>query len=907
VSSPDPSRLARFLDDHWSSPSVLIRSARDLHEPEGADPQHLDQAARSARGLASDALELGIEPLHDLASALADLASVLGSGALDPLGPGGVVLESGARTLEDSLVLLEAGGQPDAAEIERHTQKATHVTAGARQQREPQPAQPQPARPQPSAPQRWGPWNPAYPDMEDDFIEDVQSHIDNLQAGLIQLSSGTTDEELINDLFRSSHSIKGQSGQMGAQPLERMAHKLEDILDLVRQSRLTVTPAATESLLGVIDALQSILEQLRSTRYVDHPIEREMEIMDRVVRGEPAAVSRPEPVPAPPRETVQPPTPSPGPERPAARKDEHPARTSAEKKAQYLRVDFSKVDQVMNLVGDLFINKIKLHQGVDALDGLQLQVIRLQHLLAQQGEGAAEGVNLDEEEARKLLSGISELSSDIEGLADRLTAATGEADMISSDLHDQIMIMRMVPMDSILGRLGRVVFDAVQKESRGRPGFKRARLDVEGSDAEIDKVIAGMLEVPLVHIVRNAVAHGIEPAEDRAAADKPPEGRVLIKAGQKGGNFVIDVSDDGRGILPDQVARAALEKGIVAEEEIEGMSEKEILSLIFKPGFTTAATADDLKGRGVGLDEVVSKISAIKGSINVDSEPGRGTHVTLSLPLTLAINTVLVSEVGGETLAIPMAAVERVVSVEESEVERMGSTEVFTLLEKTVPLVRADDMLALDRPRSQRPDEIYVVVMQVGERRFGLAMDRMHGKQDVVVKSLGTLLGEVPLVAGATLLGEKCILILDPVDIAARIGKGAAPRRKTTKPPHERIRPRLLLVDDETTARIGLRRIFEEAGLEVVEASDGAEALEMASASHFQMVSTDVVMPRMDGYELTRRLRQMDQYRNVPIIMISSKGEDVDKRAGFDAGVDHYVVKPVERSALLELIGEVRL
>ncbi len=903
MSAIDSSRLARFLDDHWPSPSALIRSARALQEPEGPDPERLDEAARSARALATDARTLGLASVHDLASALADLTTGLGSGALDPFGPAGVVLEGGARALEDALVLLEAGGQPDEAELESHARKASHAASGARA--------PQPAPPAPGAPQRWGPWSPAYPDMEDDFVEEVQSHIDNLQAGLIQLSGGSVDGELINDLFRSSHSIKGQSGQMGAQPLERVAHKLEDILDLVRQSRLRITPATAESLLGVIDALQSMLEQLRTTRHVDHPIEREIAIMEGVVRGEPAAAPQPQPDPAP----VPAPAPAPAPEArpaaPAARAGERPAkasgRSSAERKAQYLRVDFSKVDEVMNLVGDLFINKIKLHDGVGALGGLQLQVIRLQHLLAQQGEGDGEGVSLDEEEARRLLSGISELATDIEGLADRLSAATGETDMISNDLRDQVMIMRMVPMDSILGRLGRVVFDAVQKESRGRPGHKRARLDVEGSDAEIDKVIAGMLEVPLVHIVRNAVAHGIEPAADRTASGKAPEGRVLIKAGQRGGNFIIEVSDDGRGILPEQVARAALEKGIVTEEEIEAMSEKEILALIFKPGFTTAATADDLKGRGVGLDEVASKISAIKGTIDVESEPGRGTRVTLSLPLTLAINTVLVSEVGGETLAIPMAAVERVVSVREPEVERMGSTEVFTLLEKTVPLVRADEMLGLGRPRSQRPDEIYVVVMQVGERRFGLAMDRMRGKQDVVVKSLGTLLGEIPIVAGATLLGEKCILILDPVDIAARIGRQAAPGRRGTQRARERIRPRLLLVDDETTARIGLRRIFEEAGLEVVEAGDGAEALEMAAASSFQMVSTDVVMPRMDGYELTRRLRKMDQYRDVPIIMISSKGEEVDRRAGFDAGVDHYVVKPVERAALLELIDEVRL
>ncbi len=370
---------------------------------------------------------------------------------------------------------------------------------------------------------------------------------------------------------------------------------------------------------------------------------------------------------------------------------------------------------------------------------------------------------------------------------------------------------------------------------------------------------------------------------------------------------MIEVTDDGRGMIPDVIGQVALEKGLIDEEELDSMREKEILGLIFRAGFTTAKKADDLKGRGVGLDEVMSKVAQIKGSIEVESEVGKGSKVTLSLPLTLAINTVLIGEVAGEILAVPMSVVERVVTVSESEVEHMGETQVFSLHGQTIPLVRADDLLAMGRSPAQRPDSCYVVVLNVADRRFGLALDKMKGKQDVVVKSLGTLLVEAPLVAGSTLLGELCILILDPVDIAANLGRGKVSGSRSAKPRRETLKPRLLLVEDETSTRIQLKRVFEDAGLEVHEASDGLEALEAASKISFQIVSTAIIMPRMDGYELTRRLRQMSSYQDVPILMISSKAEEVDKRAGFEAGVDYYMVKPVERSELLELIEKVRL
>jgi CheY-like chemotaxis protein/chemotaxis signal transduction protein len=277
--------------------------------------------------------------------------------------------------------------------------------------------------------------------------------------------------------------------------------------------------------------------------------------------------------------------------------------------------------------------------------------------------------------------------------------------------------------------------------------------------------------------------------------------------------------------------------------------------------------------------------------------------VTLSLPLTLAITTVVLGEVDGELLALPLSAVERVVRVDESEVESMGDAEVFTLLGQTVPLIRLDDVLGTGRPPSKRPDACYVTVLRSADRRIGLTMDRMRGQREVVIKSLGTMLREVPLIAGATLLGDQCVLILNPAEVSATLGKPiarAAPSVSRTSG-HRRV----LLVDDDTMTRIALRRIFEQAGLEVQEASDGLEALETARERSFAMVSTDVVMPRMDGYALTRELRKLEGYERVPIVMISSKDQEVDRRAGFEAGVDHYVTKPFDRSALLALVEEV--
>jgi len=931
----DSSRASRLLDDHWATLTSLLEAAAGVQDPMGPDPAGLAPLAGALEQLSQAARQAHLDALAAVASAVAPVVAGLADGSLDPVGPAGTLFEEGTRALEEAFLSIEAEEVPDVAALQACADRILRLAAPAA------PAVIPPPAPTTSvasfAAESWGPWEPSYPDMENDYLEEVAAHIDNLQEGLVRLSGGGSHPDLVNDLFRSSHSIKGQSGQMNARPLEKVAHKLEDVLALVRENKLSLTPTSVETLLVVIDALSSMLDQLRTTRCIQHPVGAELDRMERVILGQapvaPGSPAAPPPLPVAPQAqslaaqpaapqaqpiAAQPAAPQAQPRAPqplAPRAPAAPAQPagqptaeasqSSSSKAQYLRVDFAKVDRTLNRVGDLFINKIRLNDAVDALGELPFQIDKLQNVLGR-ARGTPEGeLLIAREDVARLQEGLAALEAEMERATDHLGGAMGETDMISADLRDQVMEMRMVPVDSILGRLGRVVFDALQKENRGHgTGYKRAKLEIIGADAEIDKVMANMLEVPLVHIVRNAIAHGIEPAAEREAAGKPPEGTVRIRAQQQGSRFVIETTDDGGGMDPAVLGRVAIGKGLITQEELERMTEREVLGLIFRPGFTTAEKADDLKGRGVGLDEVMDKIRTIKGSVDVSSVVGKGSRVEMSLPLTLAITTVVLGEIDTETLAIPMSAVERVVYLSEASIESMGEAEVFTLLGETVPLIRLDDLLGIGRPASKRPDSCYVTVMRLGDKRIGLALDRMGGQREVVIKSLGSLLKEVPLIAGSTLLGDRCVLILNPTEIAASLGK---PRARVVAPAHTTAssKRRALLVDDDTITRLALRRIFEQAGLEVYEAADGVEGLALAQEHAFHLVSTDVVMPRMDGYELTRRLRALPALQRTPILMITSKDLEVDRRAGFEAGVDHYVTKPFERGELLQLVEEV--
>jgi chemotaxis protein histidine kinase CheA len=486
---------------------------------------------------------------------------------------------------------------------------------------------------------------------------------------------------------------------------------------------------------------------------------------------------------------------------------------------------------------------------------------------------------------------VGEACSRLEGLSHELEDATSRLDAVSSRLREQVMKLRMVPISGLFNKYRRVVRD--MSHSLG----KEIQVQIRGSETELDKLLVERLDDPLLHLVRNAVDHGVELPTERQATGKPHQGTLVLSASHRGHQMVIEIADDGAGLDPERVGAKALERGLVSSEDLSRMDRHQLLELIFLPGLSTASEVTGLSGRGVGMDVVRETISSLKGSIEIHSEPGAGARFVLQLPLTLAISNVLFCRAGGQDLAVPIHAVKHTL-IADAETTRQVASMPTLKLDREVPLIDVAGALGLPHPAPHPPFPVALVEAMGGT--YGLVFEQLLDRQEIVIKSLGSLLERVPCCAGATLVGERCALILDVPALVRRS------LDTTTRPPADRERqpglPTVLVVEDSDTVREDLRRLLVEAGFEVLEARDGEDALRLADQRVVDLVSTDVIMPGIDGYELCRRLRRLPGYDEVPIIMLTSRDQEIDRISGFDAGVDAYMVKPVSRSEMLELV-----
>jgi two-component system chemotaxis sensor kinase CheA len=564
------------------------------------------------------------------------------------------------------------------------------------------------------------------------------------------------------------------------------------------------------------------------------------------------------------------------------------------------------VDRLLNLVSEVVISQIKAEQrarDLRSVSGMGADVHNLWgRIKAMLGMLPPEEQGAFLDDIRLLDDLFGDQRRALVALAKEYADDMSRTSTVVADLQEHAMELRMLPVSTVFTTFPRAMRDLAKQYK------KDVELIIEGGDTELDKKVLEEINDPLVHIMRNAVDHGIEPESERVAAGKPAKGTIKLVARQEGDHIVIEISDDGAGIDPHKVRSAAVRKGYITESEAASLSDREASYLIFEKGFSTAAIITELSGRGVGMDVVREfVVERLKGSLDVDSELGQGSTFRLTIPLTLAIIRALLLRVSGQTFALPTSSIEETLRVEPSEVIKVEGREVIRRQKRTIPLVQLRDILGLETV-SAPENKIPIATLGFSGHRLGLIVDEFVGEQQIVIKTLGSHLRRIDNVAGVTILGAgEVVPILNVPDLMTngRQMTGMRSRRAGSTVKEKEGGPRRVLIcEDSFTTRELERSIFEAAGYIVETATDGAQGLAMLREGLSpDAVVTDVQMPNMTGFELTRAIKADDMLSSIPVIIVTSLERDEEKAEGINAGADAYITKSVfNQDTLLDTV-----
>lgn len=549
------------------------------------------------------------------------------------------------------------------------------------------------------------------PEMKRQFHAEVAAHLDTLERMLMTLEAEPAHPEAIASAFRAIHSVKGNSDYLGLRDMNTLAHDLEDLMDAVRGNEIPVTEAVVEVCLEALDHLRAMNDRVLAETYAETDVTGLLERIERA--GQTAA----DPVADPAADSGRPAAPDP-------REAPRGVASVAETFDRELRVAPERVDGFINRIAELAIAKNTLKEMVDLLDA--------------PGNAAAVRAGLK-------------------------VAAAG-IDRIAAELSDDVMRLRLVRMRLLFERLPRIIRDLSHDSG------KSVRLITRGEAVEIDRKVIEQVADPVVHIIRNAMDHGIEPPDRRRRAGKPETGTIRVSARQEGPQVVIEVSDDGGGIDPKAVRTAAARNGLVATAELDRMSPAECLDLVFLPGMSTAASASRTSGRGVGLDVVRNNLRLIGGNVTISSTPGEGCVIRLAVPLTVAITDALLAEADGTVYALPISAVRQTLRVRRDEIRTLNGRERLALDGSPLMLAPLADILDRRPARSQRrgdpAGEVSIIVVRMGRRQLGLAVDRIVRWEGILTRPLGPFFRGIRIISGTSLLGDgRIVLVVDPIRV----------------------------------------------------------------------------------------------------------------------------------------------
>ncbi len=589
------------------------------------------------------------------------------------------------------------------------------------------------------------------PALLQEFLIESEELLEGMNQDLVALEQAPDDTELLNRIFRALHTIKGTSGFLNFDPVVRLSHRAEDVLNTLRRSEVEFSRRIMDALLAARDQLSIMLQDIREGGLKDYALDG--------LIAELEAVQKPAPAPSRLGDILV----AEGVIAPGALQDvlQQQAQSGEIRKIGELLVEkglASKTD-----VSNALARQKRQADSVIAAQTMRVDVRKLDELINLVGELVLERNRLFQL-SRELSMGRLEMQD----LTEAFSQSTARLSFITEELQAAGLRARMVPIDTVFRKFPRLVRDVAHNLK------KEVDLLVSGEDTELDKTMVEMIGDPLVHLVRNSLDHGLELPDVRESAGKPRKGTIRLEARQEGDQIIISVADDGAGIDPARIAKKAMEKGLVTADRLRTMTTREILDFVFLPGFSTAEKISDLSGRGVGMDVVRSNLTKLNGTIELESKLGAGTTVFLRLPLTLAILPVLLVEVGNEIYALPLRSVVETARIRATELHRFEGSELLHLRGETVPLLRLRQIFKVQYRADEKGSD-KVVILGIGERRFALLVDNLIGQESTVIKPLGSYLHHCSGIAGATISGDGRVrLVLDPADLLASASNSVA-------------------------------------------------------------------------------------------------------------------------------------
>lgn len=721
------------------------------------------------------------------------------------------------------------------------------------------------------------------------FKDELDEQLQVITDGLLSLEKqdGSNIAKIVETIFRAGHNIKGSSRSLGINDVGSIAHKMESLFSAIQKNESLISSSIVDIGLEAVDKMRLAMQSFIEKKSPDFDLDELLQRMDKAM-GKDGEV----------RKT-----------------DEHSEFEIQERRSSVLepssyktiRVNLNQLDRISALMDEIQVNRIVTDDYYVDLEKVDIKA-KQSGLLWKELSGIIENT-LEErygENERKMFvdlrSAMNEMISSLDKIDRNMHTRRNEIRILSHTLQEEMRMLRLIPASYLLQNFSRSVRDIAHAMN------KEVELKIEGEEVKIDKVVLDRLKDPMIHLLRNAIDHGIESQERRIKNGKSTVGVITIKVKEEGSQILIDVSDDGAGMDSKKIIKVALKNGLCKESDIDSLDEAKILDFIFRPGFSTKDIITDVSGRGVGLDVVQSNMSDLKGKISVETTVGKGTTFHLHVPLSLAGERGLIVSSADQLFAIPISSVERVLSIEVNQVFVVEGSQAILLDEVTLPIRSLSSILKIDKAALKSNDKLSVVVIKKGWDMVAFLVDEIIAERDIVIKPLQDPLASVPCVSGGTLSGVGAVIIvLNPSDLVKRALQSESVMLVDFSVEPEKIEEKshILVVDDSITTRTLEKNVLESKGYLVTVAVDGKEAWDMLQKQHFSLLITDVSMPNMDGFTLTEHVKKSEKLHDLPVIIVTSLDSDQEKRRGVEVGANAYIVKNAfESVTLLQIVQQ---